>query len=219
VLAALEPALRAEADPERAAPMRAYQRNRFAFLGVSSKPRRAVQRAVLGSRRPPSDDDLAALARGCWDFEEREFQYAGTDWFGRFAPRGGPGLLDVARELITERSWWDTVDALASHAVGGLVAAHPRLVATMDRWILDDDLWVRRTALLHQLRYGERTDADRLFAYCERCRGERDFFIRKAIGWALRTYARTDPDAVRAFVAAQGDELSPLSRREASKHL
>lgn len=199
--------------------MQAYQRDQFAFLGVASKPRRAVQRAVLGRRRPPSDADLAALARGCWALDEREFQYAGTDWFGRFAPRGGPDLIAVARELITHRSWWDTVDALASHAVGGLVAAHPGLAVTMDRWIDDDDLWVRRTALLHQLRYGVRTDADRLFAYCERCQGESDFFIRKAIGWALRTYARTDPEAVRTFVAAQGDALSPLSRREAMKHL
>lgn len=115
------------------------------------------------------------------------------------------------------RSWWDTVDTLAK-AVGDLVRAHPELVADMDRWVLDDDLWVVRVALLHQLGAGAAADGDRLVRYCALHTEDPRFFIRKAVGWALRDHARTDPDGVRAFVAAH-PELSGLSRREALKHL
>jgi 3-methyladenine DNA glycosylase AlkD len=111
------------------------------------------------------------------------------------------------------------VDTLAAHTVGPLVAAHPVLVATMDAWVTDENMWLARTAILHQLRYKERTDADRLFRYCTLQAGHRDFFIRKAIGWALRDYARTNPDAVRRYVDEHRSILAPLSIREASKHL
>jgi 3-methyladenine DNA glycosylase AlkD len=98
------------------------------------------------------------------------------------------------------------------------VHAHPALVVSMDAWSADENMWLVRTAILHQLHYGQATDTDRLFGYCERQATHPDFFVRKAIGWALRHYARTDPAAVRAFVATT-PSLSPLSRREAMKHL
>jgi 3-methyladenine DNA glycosylase AlkD len=129
-----------------------------------------------------------------------------------------PGFLDTARILISTRSWWDTVDALAAHVVGGIVARDRESVATMDGW-LHESLWLARTAILHQVRFRERTDADRLFRYCLTMAGHRDFFIRKAIGWALREYAKSDPDGVRTFVRAHERTLSPLSVREALKNL
>jgi 3-methyladenine DNA glycosylase AlkD len=110
------------------------------------------------------------------------------------------------------------VDALAANVIGPMVAADPALIATMDRWI-DDDLWIARAALLHQLTYRDRTDAERLFGYVDRRCGDTDFFIRKAAGWALREYAKTDPDAVRRFVARRGERLSGLTRREALKRI
>jgi 3-methyladenine DNA glycosylase AlkD len=125
----------------------------------------------------------------------------------------------VARHLVSTVPWWDTVDALASHVVGGLVAADPKLTSDMDAWIEDDDPWVARTALLHQLRHKETTDTERLFAYCVRQSGHPDFFIRKAIGWCLREYAKTDPEAVRDFVARERGRLAPLSVREALKNI
>jgi 3-methyladenine DNA glycosylase AlkD len=128
-------------------------------------------------------------------------------------------FITTARYLIVTRSWWDTVDALAAHLVGSLVRRHPGLVSTMDEWIDDDNLWVIRTALLHQLTYREATDHVRLFDYCLRQAHHRDFFIRKAIGWALRSYARTAPDDVRRFVGRHEPVLAPLSVREALKHL
>lgn len=133
--------------------------------------------------------------------------------------RCSSGFLPVTRHLITTVSWWDTVDALAAHVVGGLVAADPKLTADMDAWIVDDDLWVARTALLHQLRYKDHTDTRRLFAYCLRQSGHTDFFIRKAIGWCLREYAKTDPEAVREFLARERGRFAPLSVREALKNI
>ncbi len=125
----------------------------------------------------------------------------------------------MTRHLVTTVPWWDTVDLLAAHVVGALVAADPALAAEMDRWSADDDLWLVRTALLHQLRHKERTDTDRLFHYCLRQSGHPDFFVRKAIGWALREYAKTDPGAVRDFLAREGDQFAPLSVREALKNI
>lgn len=220
VVAALREAYAAAGDAARAEAMARYMKDRFPFFGIPAPERRAVDAAVLGEAGPPPDQAaLVALARLCWRQPEREPQYMACDLLGRTARRATPDLIPTLEQLVTTRSWWDTVDHLASHAVGNLVRAHPPLVAEMDRWSASEDLWLARAAILHQLRYRERTDPERLFAYCARQAGHPDFFMRKAIGWALRQYARYDPVAVRAFVDAQGDALSPLSRREATKHL
>jgi 3-methyladenine DNA glycosylase AlkD len=178
-----------------------------------------VERFAFAGLGAPTEDDLREFALGCWARPEREFQYVACDYLRRHVGVPGPEFLSVARALITTKSWWDTVDMLATRFVGGLVRRHPTLATTMDDWSGESDMWLVRTAILHQLNYGSSTDTARLFAYCERQAGHRDFFVRKAIGWALRHYARTDPDAVRAFVAANTGQLSPLSVREATKHL
>jgi len=109
------------------------------------------------------------------------------------------------------------VDELAKHVVGPLVAGSPALLARMDAWAAGGELWLARSAIVHQLGYRERTDTGRLFAYCAANAASTEFFLRKAIGWALREYARTDPAAVAAFVERNRDDLSGLSRREALK--
>ncbi|MGW5033655.1 DNA alkylation repair protein [Streptomyces nigra] len=209
----------AAADPERAAAMRAYMKDVAPFLGIPSPERRALSRSVLQGTPRPDERDCTAVALRCWRLPEREYQYFAVDLLRRHVRWLSSGFLPVARHLVTTVPWWDTVDALAAHVVGGLVAADPALTADMDAWIEDDDLWVVRTALLHQLRYGERTDAGRLFAYCLRQSGHPDFFVRKAIGWCLREYAKTDPDAVRDFLAREGGRFAPLSVREALKNI
>jgi 3-methyladenine DNA glycosylase AlkD len=206
-------------DPVRAAPMRAYMREQFPFLGIGSPRQKELARVVLAGLPAPDEADLRAVARGCWALPEREYQYFACSYLRRHAAVGSAGFIETARALVTTKPWWDTVDALAAHLVGPLVTRHPALVATMDEWVGADDMWLARTAILHQLRYGARTDADRLFRYCAAQAEHRDFFIRKAIGWALREYARTDPDAVRDFVRAHRGRLSPLSVREALKNI
>jgi 3-methyladenine DNA glycosylase AlkD len=219
VLDRLGTAYGAAADPARAAPMAAYQRDRFPFLGISAVPRRALSRRALAGLPRPDEADLRAVALGCWALAEREYQYFACDWLVRHRAVPGAGFLATLRELITTKSWWDTVDPLATGVVGPLVSRHPALRASMDAWLADDDRWLIRSAILHQLGYREETDAGWLFAACAARADHRDFFVRKAIGWALRQYARTDPDAVRRFVDAHRDRLSGLSVREALKHL
>ncbi|MBK3564404.1 DNA alkylation repair protein [Streptomyces sp. MBT62] len=209
----------AAADPERAVPMRAYMKDIAPYLGLTTPVRRALSRTVLEGTPRPDETDCTAIALRCWELPEREYQYFAVDYLRRHVRHCTSGFLPVARYLVSTVPWWDTVDALASHVVGGLVATDPRLTADMDAWIVDDDLWVARTALLHQLRYKERTDTERLFAYCLRQSGHPDFFIRKAIGWCLREYAKTDPEAVRGFLAREKGRFAPLSVREALKNI
>ncbi|NGN62968.1 DNA alkylation repair protein [Streptomyces sp. A7024] len=219
VLTRLTAAYPTAADPVRAEQTVAYMKGVVPFLGIPAPERRALDRTVLAGLPRPDEEDCAEIALRCWQLPEREYHLFAVDYLRRYVKRLSSGFLPTVRELITHRSWWDTVDALAAHVVGGLVAADPKLAADMDRWIEDDDLWVARTALLHQLRFKAATDTDRLFGYCLRRANHPDFFIRKAIGWCLREYAKTDPAAVRTFVTAHRGELSPLSVREALKNL
>ncbi len=206
-------------DPVRAAGAGAYMRNQFAFLGIPMPQVTRLSRTVLAGLDRPGEADLVAVARACWQRPEREYQYFACAYLRRYVGVGSPGLLTTVADLITTKSWWDTVDTLAAHTVGPLVAAHPVLVHAMDDWIDDDNLWLVRTAILHQLTYKQRTDAARLFRYCTAQASHRDFFVRKAIGWALREYSRTDPTAVRSFVDAHRSQLAPLSVREALRRL
>ena len=206
-------AFRAAANPERAIAMEHYMKDQFRFFGIPAPTRRAVQREVLG-RWKPHETELVGFTDTLWAQPEREAQYAACDVLERGARRGSPALLDHLEGWITTRSWWDSVDALA-HAVGNLVRVHPELASVMDRWIEADSFWLARVALIYQLPSKDATDSERLFRYCVHRAGDTEFFIRKAIGWALREYSKTDPAAVVAFVAAHEAELSPLSRREA----
>jgi 3-methyladenine DNA glycosylase AlkD len=217
ILRRLTTVLPTAADPERAAAMRAYMRDQFPFLGIPTPKRRALSREVLTGLTRPSEEDLRVVALACWERPEREYQYFACGWLRRHARICSPGFLDTARHLVVTRSWWDTVDALAAHVVGPLVARHPELTSTMDMWVRDGNIWLARTALLHQIGFKEATDEARLFRYCLLRADHRDFFIRKAIGWVLREYAKTDPEAVRAFVGRT--PLSNLSVREALKNL
>lgn len=206
-------------DPERAVRAEAYMRDQFPFLGLAAPAQRALGRTVLAGLPKPTEEDLRTVALACWSMGEREFQYFACDWLRKHVAVPGPGFLATVATLITTHSWWDTVDPLATRVVGGLVRRHPQLSAEMDAWSADPNMWLVRTAILHQLHYGAETDTDRLFGYCSRQAGHRDFFVRKAIGWSLRHYARTDPAAVTRYVSENRDRLSPLSVREATKHL
>lgn len=219
VLERLTVAYGGAADPLGAVAMRAYMKDVAPFLGIRTPERRALSRTVLAGTPRPGEDDCTAVALRCWALPEREYHYFAVDYLRRHAGRCSSAFLPVVRRLITTTSWWDTVDLLAAHVVGPLVTADPRLTAVMDEWIADDDLWVARTALLHQLTYKDRTDPDRLFAHCLRQSGHPDFFVRKAIGWSLREYAKTDPDAVRDFLTRERGRFAPLSVREALKNI
>lgn len=205
------------ADPERAVKMAGYLKNHFDFLGVMAGPRREATREFLDRATKGSTDDVWRTVQECWAEPEREFQHVGADLLRKNAERLFADDLGRVRGLVETKSWWDTVDVLAPHVVGVIVRQHDQ-GAVMDEWIDSENIWVARTAILHQLFYKLDTDQERLFEYCRRRAGEKEFFIRKALGWALRQYAKSNPDAVKAFVAEHADELSGLTKREALKH-
>ncbi|MEZ5980354.1 MAG: DNA alkylation repair protein [Planctomycetota bacterium] len=204
------------AVPTDAAPMEAYMKGVQPFFGVK-KPRRVPIVGELTKDFAPQDakgfrERLELLFRAPY----RERRYVALELGRKWKKHLDLDALPLVIELVRDRSWWDTVDELAQHFVGPLWLAHPKEVGReADRWIRDDDFWVRRVAIIGQNRHRARTDAERLFRYCERQAHEKEFFLRKAIGWALREYAKTDAAAVRAFVERMGDALSGLSRREA----
>lgn len=209
----------AAAEPDRAPEMRAYMRDRFDFLGVPAPARRRLSTELLRAAKTAPAAELVVFADACWAAEHRELQYVATDALRAGAARLRPADIDHLQHYLTTKSWWDTVDLLAAWVVGPLVLAHPHLVAVMDRWIDDGNLWLARTAIIHQLSYKGDTDGDRLFRYAETRADDTDFFLRKAIGWALRQYAREEPERVRSFVESNRDRLSGLTVREALKHL
>lgn len=207
-------ALRSAADPTRSAPMAAYMRDQFEFLGVGTPTRRAATKPLFKEMKSDSADELIETARALWDYPEREYQYAAIDLLAMHSNKFDIGHLPFLMELVQSKSWWDTVDAIAS--VTGKILRYRH--DGMDQAIGHQNMWIRRVALLHQLGWRDKTDATLLFSYSLQRAHEKEFFIQKAIGWALRDYARHNPQAVREFTMAEKARLSPLSYREANKH-
>ncbi len=216
---AIVEAFSAHRDPSRAEQMSAYMKNRFPFVGISSPQRRQLMRAALQGLPVPTERDLQHLGRLCWESPEREYQYAAIDQLRKASGRLGEEFLSQLRWMIVTKSWWDSCDPLAGTVAGGVVRRFPGSVRVMERWIVDDNLWLRRAALLHQLKWKEACDQRRLFRFCLLTMAESEFFIRKAIGWALRQHARVAPEEVARFLVENRDSLSGLSFREAAKHL
>jgi 3-methyladenine DNA glycosylase AlkD len=206
------------ADPVDAMAMQRYMKYVAPFHGVKAPARRALLKAHIDQHGLPPIEELPAICRSAFAQSEREWHYCGVDLLQRMAKKLRPEQLALVEELITTKSWWDTVDLLAGNVAGAILLRHPeRLAKWHGRWSASNDLWLNRTAILFQLKWKERTLVPLLFSTIKDHVGHPDFFIRKAIGWALRSYAHTDPEVVRRFVAEV--ELSALSRREALKNL
>lgn len=215
----LRAALDDVASVEKAEGMAAYLKDQYEFMGVMAGDRRIASKPLLTAAKSQDPNELLALVEKLWSEPEREFHYVGMDAIRAGAKNLRLGDLGRVRALIEKTPWWDTVDSLAIHTVGTMVRTHPELVEVMDEWVESPDIWIARTAILHQLMYKDATDTNRLFTYSEMRLEDTEFFIRKAIGWALRQYARTDASAVRDFVHRHEGTISGLTKREALKHL
>jgi 3-methyladenine DNA glycosylase AlkD len=208
------------ADPARAIPMAAYMKTSMPFYGVTSPQRRAIARELKRRFPPRTAGEYRSRVLALWQLPHREEKYLAIDYAQGFRSYITFEQVDLYQRLIAEGGWWDLVDPVAADLVGRVALIdRERMRPVLEGWIEDEDLWLRRAALLSQLRHQAATDREMLFGFCRRRAQDREFFIRKAIGWALRQYARTDPDGVRAFLAENQSLLSGLSRREASKHL
>ena len=210
-------ALRAAADPALAPGQQAYMKSAMPFLGVRVPEARRL--ATEAARSIGDPDLLREAALELWRHAAyREERYAAQALMALKPLRGRLDLLEVHEEMIRTGAWWDHVDEVA-HRLADLLDVHPaELSVELRVWADDEDLWIRRAAIIAQLGRRDRVDRALLTDAIEANIADPEFFLRKAIGWALRDCARTDPDWVRAFVDAHPG-LSPLSRREALKHL
>jgi len=212
--------LEAVADPEKAGPMAAYMKTEMPFHGVPQAGRTPIMKELVRTYPPTDNDDYRANVRALWDLPHREEKYLALGYARAFRDHHTPANLDLFLELVVEGAWWDFVDEIASKLVGGVLLRHrAETTPTIDSLVGDDDMWLRRTAIICQLNHKIETDTGLLARACTVNLADPEFFIRKAIGWALREYAKTDPDWVRSFVRDREHTMSRLSLREATKHL
>jgi len=200
--------------------MAAYMKTQMPFYGIQ-KPARVPVLREMKKRFPPQtrrDYETAVLA--LWRLPHREEKYAALEFAALWPDFVTAASLALYEKLIREGAWWDLVDPAATALVGrALRKERPTVRQAMDKWIDDEDFWIRRAALLSQIGHKEKTNQRQLFRYCLRRAHEEEFFIRKAIGWALRDYSYTAPEAVRSFLLNHRDRLSGLSFREGAKQL
>ncbi|PLR66114.1 MULTISPECIES: DNA alkylation repair protein [Bacillaceae] len=204
------------ADLEKAISMENYMRNQFRFLGIKSPERKEITKQFLMEHGRP--DQLKETILKLWSFEERELLYAAMDILVLEKKKLHPQDIEWIKDLIITVSWWDTVDLIASNVIGPLVMKHPELKEKhLDKWAVSENFWLQRTAILYQLKYKQETDEASLYNVIRNLSSSKEFFIQKAIGWALREYSKTNPESVHSFISE--NELAPLSKREGMKHL
>jgi len=223
LLKALRHDLSAVADPARAPGMQAYMKSAMPYHGVPAPLLRQTCRALFRDLPLQDADHWQSLVLALWrGADYREERYAAIELSGlaRAAPYQTPAAMPLYEEMIVSGAWWDYVDALASLRVGPILRAHPDpMQRLMREWSRGENLWKRRTSILCQLGSRQATDVRLLYDCIEPSLASREFFLRKAIGWALRQYARIDAAEVVRYVTEKGDRLSPLSRREALKRV
>ncbi len=209
------------ANPSDAPAMEAYMKHKFRFFGIKGTPRKVLLRSFL-KEHPISEkdnvDEILHFVRELWNLPERELHYCAQEILIKHHKLLRPEDLPFLEELITSHSWWDTVDTLASNVLGPFFNKYPDLILpTIERWMGSENIWLHRCCILFQLKYRASTDTGLLTRIIIELKDSSDFFIRKAIGWALREYSKTDPEFVQNFTLH--NVLSPLSYREATKHL
>jgi 3-methyladenine DNA glycosylase AlkD len=213
-------ALKQRADPSKVSAMAAYMKTKDPFYGVPT-PNRVPVIAEMRHRFAPVDHrSYARNVMALWNLRHREERYLAIAYARQHPAFIAPASMPIYEQMVREGAWWDFVDEIAAHLAGAVLLNYrDETRALIEQWIDDDDLWIRRTALLSQLKHKSSTDAEQLFDHCLRRAHETEFFIRKAIGWALREYSKTDPRAVRSFLTRNQKRLSNLSFAEGSKHL
>ncbi len=208
----------AHADPKQAGPMKRYMRDQFEYLGLKGPLMGELLRQHIAAHGLPDLADLDGILRDLWALPQREYQYAGTGLLARSEDRLPAGFIRTLEHLLVTKSWWDTVDTVTTGTVAVHFKRYPKVKARyLAKWRKSKNFWLRRACILFQLSYKRETDFPLMQAIIRENLGSSEFFINKAIGWALRQYTRVDPQGVRRFVAET--PLSPLSAREALKWL
>jgi 3-methyladenine DNA glycosylase AlkD len=216
----LESLFRQNANQSDAKGAAAYMKNQFAFLGIKSPLRRELQRVFFEKACLPDEKQSFEIARKLWEMPEREFQYCAMELLAKHKRKFEENDIRFFEHLITQRSWWDTVDNINSQLLGPWFQQFPHHIIPITKgWNHSDNVWLIRSSLLFQLKYKNKLDKELLSRYILHQHSHPDFFVRKAIGWVLREYAKTNPRWVNDFVSTHRQKLSALSIREALKHL
>jgi 3-methyladenine DNA glycosylase AlkD len=204
------------ADTIQAFGMSKYMKYKFVYYGIKKPLRAKLQKEILEELGKPDFETIKSFSILAWEEPEREMQYFAMDLLNGSKNKLQNSDLGLIKFLIENKSWWDTVDSLAAHLAGTYFKLYPNQ-KELNIWVKSENFWYRRSAIIHQLTYKKETNEDMLFGFCILLRKEREFFIKKAIGWALRQYARIEPDKVINFV--KNNDLSALSAKEALKNI
>ena len=208
--------LKAVANSDDAVAMKAYMKNKFEFLGVKTPARRKLSKTFFKQQTNLVID--WNFINEAWNYPYRELQYTALDYLEIRKKLLTPSDLPRLKKLAQTKSWWDTIDFL-DRLVGSIITRFPETKETILAWSCDEDIWLRRLAIDHQLLRKEKTDMELLEKILVNNLGRTEFFINKAIGWALRDYSKTNPDWVRDFIKRHQAEMAALSIREGSKYL
>jgi 3-methyladenine DNA glycosylase AlkD len=223
LLTKMRRALKAAGDPERAAAMQAYMKSAMPYHGVTNATRVEVCKAVFADVQFATAAEWEAQVLEMWRGARfREERYAALHLAGDKRARAFqiPAAVKMYEEMIVTGAWWDYVDGIASHRMGAILREYPGpMRRKMLAWSKSADMWKRRTSILCQLGFKEETDLELLYACIETSLESKEFFLRKAIGWALRQYAWTDAEEIREYVRRNRERLSGLSCREALKNI
>lgn len=198
--------------------MKAYMRDQYEFYGIQSGPRRHALKALFSKQYLPNLDELADIVDELWSLPQREYQLVAVDLLIKQKKTLPESFLQHVERWITTKSWWDTVDMLATHIVASLFQRFPdEASSVISQWRKSDNIWLRRTAILYQLKFKQNTDIDLLFAIIVENQTDKEFFIQKAIGWSLREYSKANSEAVIDFINAH--QVEGLAKREGLKWL
>ena len=213
----LEKQFKKHADKTKAEGARAYLLNQFDFYGIPMAQRRQLCKDFIKANPLLSVAEVEKTVKQAWQLPEREWQYFAIELLVQYKKQWKVSTMKLIEYCITHKSWWDTVDAIADGWAGEYFKLFPlQTVTVTGRWNLSENMWLQRCSLLFQKKYKHNTDTELLSQYIRHLSSSKEFFIRKAIGWMLREYAKTNPGWVKRFV--ETNDLSPLSRREALKH-
>jgi 3-methyladenine DNA glycosylase AlkD len=214
--------LEAAATPERAEHEKQYLKSSLKFIGATLPTVNLIARHYRSARKDLSREDLLELAQALWVTDTHELRSVGIELMTLSPDLMAPEDLPMLERFIRESAGWAHVDEISARVVGDIVKTHPQTAETLDRWATDPDFWVRRAsmlALLIALRNGDLTQWDRFCRFAVSMLAEKEFFIRKAIGWVLRDTSKKNPEVVQAFVDKHRANMAGLTLREAVKYL
>ena len=204
-------------DSEKASAMSAYMKNKFDFYGIPSPERKELCKDFIKSEKAAKGIDWELLDK-CYEDNHREMQYLVYDYLLAMKKYLSYEDIDKIKTYITAKSWWDTIDFLCK-VIGDIGLRDNRVGRMMIDWSKSDNIWLKRTAIQHQLTYKDKTNTELLEEIIQNCLDTDEFFVNKAIGWALREYSKTSPEWVKVFITKYQNELSSLSTKEASKYI